>query len=692
MHRLRLLSRVAFVCLFGLAAARGVERGDDEPRVWSAQLHLHGSFSEGRASIDSHAHEASELGVDVLWWSDHDFRIRGYQAVTRFGFEDWQEPSDVGEDWRARWRRGLNTKKLVRPRDREFGSAELVATRARSGRHGLLLRGRNDGPDWGAYRMQFTSSATAHQVSLSALPTVRLAVRPEGLGPDARAFVHVLLSEHAPHGELGIEQYALRYELGGPGTPNGDPATATVALPHRAGEWNQLALDLVADVRAAFDHFEAEDNVLWRLSFGVETRAGAQAEVSFDDLVVTTVVPPAERYARQRALLDEVGARYPDLVQLQGVEISHTAHHLNEFSVGTELLDYAAFEERVQGTGYEADQAFQELVTEHAFATAHAKGGLISYNHMFGVTQAGSASPSNRRRVLRELQENRALGADLLEVGYRDRGGASLADHLWVWDQLALAGVRLVGTGVSDSHGSPIGRWRGTANNFLSWIHADAPTKEALIEGLRRGRVFFGDIEQFDGTLDLFTPEGWRMGDEVFTDRLEVELGVRLTGLRGRATLVVLRDGERVWSRPLKRGDVQLVAPVTLPAGSDSSVRVELRSPDRDTFLLSNPIWFPRVDPGEAAGAGAEPSRTRIAVAGVESELVERVRVRSVVREDDALVLRADADDGTLVLDLAGFGAPSETILEGWQGEVRVEGTRLTLRGLSGRGALRLAR
>jgi hypothetical protein len=47
----------------------------------SMAMHIHGSFSEGIASMDAHLEQARRHGVDVIWWIDHDFRrtAHGYR-------------------------------------------------------------------------------------------------------------------------------------------------------------------------------------------------------------------------------------------------------------------------------------------------------------------------------------------------------------------------------------------------------------------------------------------------------------------------------------------------------------------------------------------------------------------------------------------------------------------------------------
>ncbi|HED66267.1 MAG TPA: hypothetical protein ENJ09_12010, partial [Planctomycetes bacterium] len=100
-----------------LALALGSCSGNDSPATGtdtaarehpiSIQLHVHGSFSEGVGSIDSHSFEAQDVGVDAIWWSDHDFRISGYEHVAHFGFEDLSAPIDEDESWTSHLHRRL---------------------------------------------------------------------------------------------------------------------------------------------------------------------------------------------------------------------------------------------------------------------------------------------------------------------------------------------------------------------------------------------------------------------------------------------------------------------------------------------------------------------------------------------------------------------------------------------------------
>jgi len=103
------------------------------------QLHLHGPFSEGQGSIDSHDWEASDVGCDVLWWSEHDFRLTGYQQVSHYGFEDWEEPLDRGEPWQNRLAKYERERKGLQVRGRPRQAQALFVDEPR--REGGLVLG-----------------------------------------------------------------------------------------------------------------------------------------------------------------------------------------------------------------------------------------------------------------------------------------------------------------------------------------------------------------------------------------------------------------------------------------------------------------------------------------------------------------------------------------------------------------------
>ena len=602
--RSRVVLALPFAALLGAAAhtqrALPGELAGGE-RAWATQLHIHGPFSEGTGSIESHSIENRDK-VDVLWWSDHDFRIASYRCASRFGFEDVTSPLAEGEPWTARWMREEREKKRVvaeRIQKARQRVSKITADDAFEGEHSMRIGATSPTSKFRSHMWRFETDRNLQRRPLAAQVTLQIAILGEEIGPDAHAVVEVELSEHTVGKRL--RNLTLRFVVGGEGEPGRDGSTYSVPLPARPGEWQVYELPITETARLGFPEIAAEDNSLYQIFFGVEMRKHARASALFDDLRILQEHRGPEMFAVQRDVLAEVGETTPDLVQLQGSEISYVRTHINEFSVDTRLPDYEAFartvEEEVGRLGGDLRKRFRHTVTKLAIEGIHARGGLASYNHMFGASSETARPDETREEVLQLLTGTRAYGADILEVGYRDRGGRPLADHLWVWDRLGERGIFLVGDGVSDAHAASPRAPR--TNDMISWIYAPAPTKSDLIEGLRRGRVFFGDPDLFDGAIDLVTAEGFRMGSIVVTDAAEAAIEIEVEGLRPGQLVRAVGP----WDEPpeFRADGPSLHAEVVVPlSGPIDVVRVEIRDPSGVGAAFSNPITFVK-DPDVAA-------------------------------------------------------------------------------------------
>jgi hypothetical protein len=676
----------------------------DEPEAtplqpWSVQLHVHGSFSEGLASIESQSHEAADVGLDALWWSDHDWRLTSYHTLSHFGFEDGPLEHDRAGDWTLTGERHrpnfLPEFREAMKRRTTSGFTELSSERAFAGEHSYQLSSAWLGPEYRDYVAFLAAPMPGYRRPLAADLTLSLALWPDGVEEDALAWIEVKLSEHAPREDehIELEQHALRYVFGSPAlAPYREYAVYWIPLEHEPRTWNELALDISKDAAEGFPFTDAAglDDSLTAIAIGLQTRNGAAATVFVDEIVIEQARRGAPLFERQREVIDTVATGYPDLRQLQGVEVSYLHPHLNEFSVGTELLDYDALAESsgLLDAERRVDEAqLAPVFARRAVERAHARGGLISFNHFLGTDPEEREPTAKREALLRELLEHRLYGADLLEVGYRDRAGHPLRNHLWVWDQLALlGGLRPVGIGVSDHHGGPL-RWREMANNFVSWILAPAPEKADLIEGLRAGRVWFGDITQFDGTMKLSTDGGAVMGQEVVTDRERVTVNVAIDGIEATDRVILVESGELTQyidaEGPSYRGTFEL----ELANQPGSLVRVECIARDGTAIAFSNPIHFLRAAPEE----GLEPARAAIDFAGVTSRRIAGFRLQEVKAISgegwSGLRVAGTGAEGTLVLDASSWGSV-EAELKDLEGTVKVKRGIVTARGLTGSGRL----
>jgi hypothetical protein len=256
--------------------------------------------------------------------------------------------------------------------------------------------------------------------------------------------------------------------------------------------------------------------------------------------------------------------------------------------------------------------------------------------------QAAGAGATDEefRDIADPLLELRALGADLLEVGYLYRGVGSLDDHLRLWDLALANGIRLVGTGTTDSHG---GVWGPDMipNPFASWVWAASPSAPDLIDGMRRGRVAFGDPFAWESELGFFasaagaprvsneptglTGHGVTMGDTLVVPAGSAvstwaEISPPRDGIEVTQVLVRMKPGREVeaarttvprltgsgeagltpdgqWAREPGAGSAardaagRLYRFYTL-VGDSCYVRLEIRAADGRPLAFSNPIYL----------------------------------------------------------------------------------------------------
>ena len=594
--------------------------GSDSPpersageKIYGVQMHLHGSLSEGAGSMRGHNVMARRLrgAVDVLWWTDHDWRISGYTYVTGFDFEEGlseigyaPEPLRTGH-WEGSepmppWARaspqelavgtgglepvqtGWSRTPVVNPAKRV--RLEVSDRQARSGERSLHVQVRGGGGDWERVAIAFHASRRRHVASLASGVRLRLSVLPVAGGDDARLVLSVLLSQQPPDYQGRID-----YRLGWVGRSSqefvstvttvrvdGRPLplrVATVEMSQRAGLWNDWVFDVAADAERY--GLGGIDNAIVELSLAAEVRAAGRLEAWVDRFRIERERLGEALFEREKEMARGLGEA--GIVNHVGQEISYAAH-LNVFGPRIPLANPVTHPH-----GYTPGEAV---------ALAHAHDGIVSLNHFFGVaTDAiGHNFPNSRRRFdarLARLIEARAYGADLLEVGYRSRGHG-LPAFVDLWDGLSRAGVYITGVGVSDSHDNDVG-WLEGPNNFITFVYAASPSQEDLIDALRAGRAFFGDPTRFDGRLDITTPEGGRMGQVLPVAAGPHTVVHRAEGLRPGQRIRLVRDGQPVAT--FSPDGARFEHTQTISVERPTFVRFEVRE-DESAVALSNPLYL----------------------------------------------------------------------------------------------------
>ena len=238
---------LALVLCAGLGVVHGCSESVDPvpSEVYGVQLHLHGSMSEGAGSMEGHNLAAAELGgaVDVIWWTDHDWRIAAHTYVTGFDFEtglearepaprplrtvhwDGREPEPGWAGHRfapsvesppesIEWvHKAWIRQKVARPARR--ARLELSDSEARDGQQSLHVVASATGEAWETVRLGFETTRRRHVASLASGVRLRLAVLPVRLEGDARLVLGVQLSQHPPGHRGATRLHALGRGRGG---------------------------------------------------------------------------------------------------------------------------------------------------------------------------------------------------------------------------------------------------------------------------------------------------------------------------------------------------------------------------------------------------------------------------------------------------------------------------------------------
>jgi hypothetical protein len=135
---------------------------------------------------------------------------------------------------------------------------------------------------------------------------------------------------------------------------------------------------------------------------------------------------------------------------------------------------------------------------------------------------------------------DRFLGADVVEVGYLQRGGVSFATHVDLWDTFSRRAIWLTGNGASDDHS---GRdWRGLTNGFLTGLWAASSSQADLTAALRSGRAYTFHPGRTPGLqLDVLVDDAVPMGRASVAGAASRTVAVFVDGLPADCTVELVR-------------------------------------------------------------------------------------------------------------------------------------------------------
>ncbi|WBC16111.1 hypothetical protein O7600_04530 [Micromonospora sp. WMMA1998] len=578
LDRRSVLAAAGGLALAGIGVPVGLAATADRPpasrgrRPISMAMHLHASFSEGIASYAAHLDQARRNAVDVLWWTDHDFRVAAHDHRRVVHFDGPQElEGGLAWTWTAATEGRLTG-----------SAAEFVAAPDAADGPGRALRlsAAGTGTHWYAGK----AWNWTHTGNISDT-TLHLDVRPEAAGPDATLTVEIALSHHPAGPGRPAGQLVLRYRLGATDTVRhtADGRHGTVDLPAPVGVWRRHTLDLLADARRLWPDLVAGDNSLRGLRLGVAVTGGARGAYLVDQLVFDRARRAGQAGEELRAeVLAGYADAYPGVTHHRAYEVS-MVRHLNWFG-GDGTLP------RFPSPPYRDDDV---AATERMVEFLHGHGGVVCWNHPLDVERPDS--------LARLLVTRNALGVDLIEIGR-----APVADYLWAYDVAARNAIPLTAVGVTDDHNGT--DWRNGRDRYVTSVWAPSTDREDLVAALRAGQAWFADLAVYRGALDLELGGRSAMGALPTVTEDTVTVRLRATDLPAGSTLEVvtgdvdragaadptpaIRTGQVPW-RELRQGWHDL--PVRVGAGA--YVRTQVRDRDGAIVGASNPVWLLREPP-----------------------------------------------------------------------------------------------
>lgn len=521
-------------------------------------MHLHSSFSEGTASMASHLEQAGRVGVDVLFWTDHDFRVSAQGYRRRLALGDWTDTErGVGLTWQRRTDGALSGSDVTFA----AGAATLTA---------------QGGGDAYAYLWLDANAWNSTYSGSLADTTLELELSPVTLGPDAHLALQLDLSYHPASGGRPAAQYRLTYRLG----PFARPARRAAAhdgevdVPAPAGGWSTLTLRPVDDVRALWPDLVAEDNSIHRLRLGPAVRRGATGRCAVRHVTFVRA-RRGESLALMREVMSRYAERYPDRRHYAALEVS-LVRHLNWFGGELVMPDYGA-RAPVKDDTVPAATAMVEFIHRH--------GGLASYNHPLGGSKEATAE---------HMVTTAALGTDILEIAYGDQ--ATLGSMLHVFDACARNLVFVTGNGVSDDHSGT--DWYGAAKNWITKVWAASVELPDLQNALSAGRAWCYKPDGWGGALQVQAAGVPAMGGVAVTRQRAVPVTVLATDLPKDGSLEIITGrADRAAAAPAVESTVARGGEHSFDVAPGNYVRAMVRDGSGRIVGVGNPVWLLREPP-----------------------------------------------------------------------------------------------
>jgi hypothetical protein len=539
-------------------------------------LHIHSSFSEGPATMMTHLDQAQRHKVDVIWWTDHDFRMEGYGYTKAIACDGTAEGQGLS------WKPVQMEQGKVQATGREFLPAP-----GRGRGTALRIEARSTDIAWGSIAMKALTDNLLYSTSL-ADTTMTVDMLAEKVSDNATAFMQIRSSYRpATHGRPA-GNYVVHYRLGPASMRVLEKPLRGVVQVKATGAWQTLTVDPVADIKLFWPDVEPRDSALYDLRFGVRVRNGAAATAWFRNLTFTRARykdPVRWGPDLQRELMAVYAPKYPNVVVYPSTEVS-LVRHINIFTSDPDLFQYAG-----PAVKDASPQALQAMVEWY-----RSRGAVVQYNHPPPTSGA-------------ELVAYKGFGCDLMEVGRdahhkKDRAGKNtiLGNRIDMFDTAARNAVFLTATGVTDDHvGLDWAQPGDKAQRYVTSVWSASKARDDLSAALAAGRAWWHDLLLWPAAdVELFVDGRPAMGQAWRTDRKSANVTILARSVPDDSHVhLIVGKCDRAGAAPaitdkvLKAHAFRSGAhETTLHRGDGQYLRVEVHDSQDRVIGFSNPFWI----------------------------------------------------------------------------------------------------
>jgi hypothetical protein len=579
-------------------------------KAYSMAMHIHSSASEQSGSVESHLYQAAANSVDVCWFSDHDGRMDAYnyRKVVHFtSLTDEKPAPGQGHPWV--WQQqesgplngsasgGGIVEYPCSPNDPVVGGSLHLAAQSAS----------RASASFGFYvaksgGFSFHDNLTGQNLLIDVLLDRGWA------GGYLEMLIGTSLHEASASRPTGIPQISYRFAPGSGSRSyqtQGNLGIVTVPVDNSSG-WVTATLTPSDDIQRLWPELDYRDFGFSYLAMDAVS-TGDLVSGYFDYLRFDRTMTGGEIYQQQQSIGAGLAGKYPSVTQRWGLELSRGQVHCNWFGPGISVPTY-------DGVGpSEAD--YLRYLREQILPEVHAAGALYSYNHPFGVPAYPLVSQARQdqllRKTARSLLSSRALGADLLEVGYAVRGHCDLNHHLGLWDVMSRNAIFLTGNGTTDDHFG--NDWRHPHPwNYGNWVTsawAASTQTSDLLPALAAGRVWCGSLTAFGGpgaALDMLVDGSVPMGAVSVSRAYSRSLAVTVSGLPrgGNVSLLQGKVDYAGTGDPMPNsvqvdtwthGEIDAhggTVTSRVDTGQDSFLRAIVTDARGETVGTGNPVWL----------------------------------------------------------------------------------------------------